>query len=153
MHTQEGETMTATAEHVHQPGTSQPVKGLYIGGAWQQASDGGTASVRCPADGREVAVVAASTAEDARRAIASARATFDGGPWRRLTDIERGAVLLRVADLLERDKAAYARAEALDTGKRLVEAEYDMDDIAACFRYYGKIAGLDAGRVIDTGRP
>ncbi|NKX51244.1 aldehyde dehydrogenase family protein, partial [Arthrobacter deserti] len=38
-------------------------------------------------------------------------------------------------------------------GKRLVEAEYDIDDIAACFRYYGKIAGLDAGRVIDTGRP
>jgi betaine-aldehyde dehydrogenase len=33
-----------------------------------------------------------------------------------------------------------------------VEAEYDMDDIAACFRYYGKVAGLDAGRVIDTGR-
>ncbi len=146
--------MTATAEHVHQAGKSpDPVKGLYIGGAWQQASDGGTTAVHCPADGREVAVVASSTAEDARRAIASARATFDDGPWRRLTDIERGAVLLRVADLLERDKAAYARAEALDTGKRLVEAEYDMDDIASCFRYYGKIAGLDAGRVIDTGRP
>jgi betaine-aldehyde dehydrogenase len=146
--------MTATAEHVHQAGKSpDPVKGLYIGGAWQQASDGGTTAVHCPADGREVAVVTSSTAEDARRAIASARATFDDGPWRRLTDIERGGVLLRVADLLERDKAAYARAEALDTGKRLVEAEYDMDDIASCFRYYGKIAGLDAGRVIDTGRP
>ncbi|MFE5835464.1 aldehyde dehydrogenase family protein [Arthrobacter sp. NPDC056493] len=127
-------------------------RGLYVDGEWQQPSDGGTTVVRCPADGREVAVVAKSTAEDAERAIASARAAFDDGPWRRLTDIERGAVMLRVADLLERDKAAYARAEALDTGKRLVEAEYDMDDIAACFRYYGKVAGLDAGRVIDTGR-
>nr|WP_307114910.1 aldehyde dehydrogenase family protein [Sinomonas atrocyanea] len=130
----------------------EPVKGLYIDGAWEQASDGATATVRCPADGREVAVVASCAAQDAERAIASARAAFDGGPWRRMTEIERGAVMLRVADLLERDKARYARAEALDTGKRLVEAEYDMDDIAACFRYYGKVAGLDVGRVIDTGR-
>jgi betaine-aldehyde dehydrogenase len=128
------------------------IKGLYVGGAWAEASDGGTTVVRCPADGREVAVVASATADDAERAIASARSAFDSGPWRRLTDIERGAVILRVADLLERDKAAYARAEALDTGKRLVEAEYDIDDIVACFRYYGKIAGLDAGRAIDTGR-
>src|SRR3954453_5502880 len=106
--------------------------GLYLDGAWQEASDGGTTVVRCPADGREVAVVASSTPKDAERAIASARHSFDHGPWRRLSDIERGAVLLRVADLLERDKAEYARAEALDTGKRLVEAEYDIDDIAAC---------------------
>ncbi|WP_369046656.1 aldehyde dehydrogenase family protein [Sinomonas sp. P10A9] len=132
--------------------TTTTIRGLYIGGAWHEAHDGGTAAVRCPADGREVAVVVSATAADSERAIASARAAFDGGPWRRMTDIERGDVMLRVADLLERDKAAYARAEALDTGKRLVEAEYDMDDIAACFRYYGKIAGLDAGRVVDTGR-
>lgn len=146
--------MTATVEQIHHAGQGQEaVKGLYIDGAWHQASDGGTTVVRCPADGREVAVIASSTVEDAERAIASARAAFDGGAWRRLTDIERGEVLLRIAGLLERDKAAYARAEALDTGKRLVEAEYDIDDIAACFRYYGKIAGLDAGRVIDTGRP
>jgi betaine-aldehyde dehydrogenase len=131
---------------------SQTIKGLYIGGSWERAADGGTTTVRCPADGREVAVVVSSTAADAERAIASARDSFDRGPWRRMTDLERGAVMLRVAELLERDKAIYARAEALDTGKRLVEAEYDLDDIAACFRYYGKVAGLDAGRVIDTGR-
>ncbi|HEY8294536.1 MAG TPA: aldehyde dehydrogenase family protein, partial [Micrococcaceae bacterium] len=55
--------------------------------------------------------------------------------------------------LLVRDKAAYARAEALDTGKRYVEAEYDIDDVVACFRYYGGLAGTDSGRVIDTGQP
>lgn len=147
-------TVPESAQVGHQQGGAQAtVKGLYVGGSWEQASDGATSTVRCPADGREVAVVVSSTAQDAERAIASARAAFDGGPWRRLTEIERGAVMLRVADLLERDKAAYARAEALDTGKRLVEAEYDIDDIAACFRHYGKIAGLDVGRVIDTGRP
>jgi betaine-aldehyde dehydrogenase len=61
-------------------------------------------------------------------------------------------LLLRVADLLERDAKEFARAESLDTGKRLVESEYDIADVVACFRYYGGIAGTDAGRVVDTGR-
>ena len=52
-----------------------------------------------------------------------------------------------------RDRAAFARAEALDTGKRLVETEYDVDDVVACFRYYAGVAGTDAGRVVDTGVP
>ena len=143
----------SVTETLQEMNAVKTVRGIFIDGGWQEASDGGTTVVRCPADGREVAVVASSTVEDAERAIASARAAFDGGAWRRLTDLERGAVMLRVAELLERDKAIYARAESLDTGKRLVEAEYDIDDIAACFRYYGKVAGLDAGRVIDTGRP
>ncbi|CAM5504453.1 hypothetical protein SBADM41S_00774 [Streptomyces badius] len=57
-----------------------------------------------------------------------------------------------MAELLERDKDAFARAESLDTGKRLVESAYDMDDIANCFRYFGNlVAAGDAGRVVDTG--
>ena len=46
----------------------------------------------------------------------------------------------------------FARAESLDTGKRLMESEYDVADVVSCFRYFGGIAGTDAGRVVDTGR-
>ncbi|MGH3680589.1 MAG: aldehyde dehydrogenase family protein, partial [Natronosporangium sp.] len=46
-----------------------------------------------------------------------------------------------------------ARAESLDTGKRFVESQIDMDDVAACFGYYGKLAGMDAGRLVDAGDP
>ncbi|HEX2705438.1 MAG TPA: aldehyde dehydrogenase family protein, partial [Candidatus Lustribacter sp.] len=53
---------------------------------------------------------------------------------------------------LVRDKGVLARAESLDTGKRLVESEYDVEDVISCLRYYGGIAGTDAGRVVDTGR-
>ena len=42
-----------------------------------------------------------------------------------------GDLLHRVADLLERDKAEVARLESLDTGKRLVESEYDVDDVVS----------------------
>ena len=77
-------------------------------------------------------------------------------PRRPLADTsarERGDLLLRVADLLERDADAIARAESLDTGKRLVESEYDVADVVSVFRHYGRIAAEDAGRIVDTGNP
>ena len=129
------------------------IRGAYINGRWTPPAEGKTRIISCPADGRKVAEVAECTSADAAAAVASARTAFDDGAWPGTSEKERGRVLLRTADLLERDKAAYATAEALDTGKRYVEAEYDIDDVAACFRYYGGIAGTDAGRVVDTGVP
>lgn len=98
-----------------------------------------------------MATVLECSAADAGAALDCARRTFDEGTWASLPERQRGEILLRAADLLLRDKGHYARAEALDTGKRLVEAQFDVDDIVACFRYYGGIAGTDAGRVVDTG--
>ncbi|WP_020671885.1 aldehyde dehydrogenase family protein [Amycolatopsis nigrescens] len=126
---------------------------FFIGGQWVGARAGGTREIRCPADGSLVAEVAEGTREDTEAAIAAARAAFDTGPWPSTPAPERGDILLRAAELLEQRKDTFARAESLDTGKRLVESEYDMDDIAACFRYFGKLAGQDAGRVVDTGNP
>ncbi|MFC8225009.1 aldehyde dehydrogenase family protein [Streptomyces sp. NPDC057287] len=125
---------------------------LFIGGRWSAALDGGTREIRCPADGELVAVVDEAGERDAAAAVAAAREAFDRGPWPRTPAAERGRLLLRVADLLERDKDAFARAETLDTGKRLVESEYDMDDIANCFRYFGNlVASGSSDRVVDTG--
>ncbi|MBZ4018809.1 aldehyde dehydrogenase family protein [Streptomyces purpurogeneiscleroticus] len=126
---------------------------LYIDGRWQSAAAGGTREIRCPADQSLVAVVDEGDATDADRAVAAARRAFDTGLWPHTTAAQRGAKLLRVADLLERDRAVLARAESLDTGKRLVESELDMDDIAACFRYFGRLITEegDAGRNVDAG--
>ncbi|QIZ36930.1 aldehyde dehydrogenase family protein [Saccharopolyspora sp. ASAGF58] len=126
---------------------------LFIDGEWASAADGRIREIRCPADGTLVATVDEAGTADAERAIAAARRAFDDGAWTATSAWERGDLLLRVSDILVRDKAEFARAESLDTGKRLVESEYDMDDIAACFRYFGKIAGTNAGRIVDTGSP
>jgi betaine-aldehyde dehydrogenase len=75
------------------------------------------------------------------------------GAWATGSALERGALLHRVAGLLQRDKDVVARAESLDTGKRLVESEYDVDDVVGVFRHYGNIAAEEAGRMVDTGRP
>jgi betaine-aldehyde dehydrogenase len=128
------------------------VADLYVDGGWREPVGGGHREIHCPADGTLVATVSEATRADTEAAITAARRAFDDGPWPHTPGRERGAVLLRVADLLERDKKELARAESLDTGKRLVESEYDIDDVAACFRYFGGIAGTEAGRVVDTGR-
>ncbi|MFJ2675906.1 aldehyde dehydrogenase family protein [Streptomyces sp. NPDC087525] len=125
---------------------------LFIGGRWTAAVSGQTREIRCPADGTLVATVDEAGPKDAAAAIAAARDAFDSGPWPSTPAAERGGLLLRVADLLERDKAALARAESLDTGKRLVESAYDIDDIANCFRYFGHLtAAGGTDRIVDTG--
>ena len=129
------------------------VADLYIGGRWTAPVAGGQREIRCPADGRLVATVPEATRADTEAAIAAARAAFDAGPWPRTPPRERGELLLRIADRLLHEKKDFATAESLDTGKRVVESEYDIDDVAACFRYYGGIAGTDEGRVVDTGSP
>jgi betaine-aldehyde dehydrogenase len=129
------------------------VPSLYIGGEWVGAAAGGSREIRNPFDSSLVATVDEASLEDTQRAIAAARRAFDSGPWPTTPAVERGALLLRVAELLVRDRASIARAESMDTGKRLVESEYDVDDVVRVFRYYGGLAGDAAGRVVDTGNP
>jgi len=129
------------------------VPDLFVDGEWCAPAAGGRREIRCPADGSLVGEVDEAGADDTRDAIAAAHRAFHAGPWPGTPARERGDLLLRVADLLVRDRAALARMESLDTGKRLVESEYDIDDIVGVFRHYGRIAAEDAGRVVDTGNP
>ncbi len=126
---------------------------LFIGGTWRSSLDERTREIRCPADGSLVGIVDEAGGKDTVEAIGAARRAFDEGPWPGTPAGERGDLLLRVADLMVRDKDKLARAESLDTGKRLVESAYDIDDIVNCFRYFGRLVTSETGRVIDTGSP
>jgi betaine-aldehyde dehydrogenase len=126
---------------------------LFRDGQWHAATAGGTREIRCPANGELVATVDEAEAEDTNAAIESARRAFDAGEWSATSVHERGALLYRLADILLANKDTIARAESLDTGKRLVESEYDVDDVVSVFRHYANTAAVDAGRVVDTGRP
>lgn len=124
---------------------------LFIDGTWTSALEGGTREIRCPANGELVAVVDEASEKDTVRAIAAARRSFDAGVWSSVPAAERGGLLLRFAETLRERREEFARAESLDTGKRIVESRIDMDDIANCFEYFGRIAATDAGRVVDAG--
>ncbi|MGO1523776.1 MAG: aldehyde dehydrogenase family protein [Nesterenkonia sp.] len=126
---------------------------LFIDGQWVPAASGQTRTITCPADGSEVGVVSEAETPDTEAAIAAARRAFDAGTWANTPAAERGEFVAKVAAEIGRRKDEFARAEALDTGKRLVEAEIDMDDIIACFKHFAKLADADAGRVVDAGDP
>ncbi|HEX3929797.1 MAG TPA: aldehyde dehydrogenase family protein [Nocardioides sp.] len=124
---------------------------LYIDGKWTAAAAGGSRAIICPADGSLVGEVDEATPADVELAIAAAHRAFHEGPWAATSARERGDLLLRTADLLERDTEIVALAESKDTGKRLVEGRYDVADVVSVLRYYGRVGSEDAGRVVDTG--
>ena len=125
---------------------------LYVAGTWVAARAGGRREIRCPADGSLVGEVDEASASDCEEAIGAARGAFDDGTWPGTPEAERAALLLRVADLLQRDRVELARMESLDTGKRLAESEYDIDDVTSVFRHYGEHGGASRDREVETGR-
>ena len=126
---------------------------LYIDGAWTTALDGGTRDIHCPANGEFVATVDEASEADTVAAIEAARRAFDSGVWSSVPAAQRGALLTATAATIRERKEEFARAESDDTGKRIVESRIDMDDIANCFDYFGRIADSEAGRVVDAGDP
>lgn len=123
---------------------------MYIGGAWVAARAGKTRQIINPFNQQVIAEVAEGGREDAKIAIRAARQAFDGGAWSNRPAVERGALLYRLAELIERDQQVLADLESLDTGKTVEESRWDMNDIAGIFRYYAGLADKDGGEVIDS---
>src|SRR5438445_7869307 len=119
----------------------------YINGKWQTASSGKTFPVYDPSTEEVTAHVAASEAADVDRAVKAARAAFDSGPWPQTTAQDRGRVLFRLAEKVRQNSAMLAELECRNTGKPIVEAEYDINDVATCFEYYGGLATKILGYV------
>ncbi|MFB5760708.1 aldehyde dehydrogenase family protein [Paenibacillus medicaginis] len=126
---------------------------MYIGGQWVEAVSGETRKIVNPANGETIAQAAEGGIADARRAIAEARSAFDEGGWPETPAVERARLLFRLADLLEAEKEEFARLETLDSGKPLREAEGDVHDTIACFRYYAGLATKPHGQTYEVADP
>ena len=114
-----------------------PVRKMLIGGKWVEAASGKTFATVNPADASELARVAEGDAEDVDRAAKAARKAFDDGKWARMAPGEREKLLLKVADLIEKNGTELAQLETLDNGKSLFETtNVDIPQAAATFRYY-----------------
>jgi len=131
--------------------SAQSVNTLFIDGVWRSASDNSTREIRSPHDGSLVAVVSEATEQDASDAVTAARASFDSGEFSSWSWTERSALVARIADLLERDAEKFAALESNDTGKRLVEARYDIADVISVFRYYAGLALSEHDREVHIG--
>jgi betaine-aldehyde dehydrogenase len=120
---------------------------VYINGEWAKSGSGKTFPVYDPANEEVIAQVPDCNAEDVDRAVAAARGAFDEGAWASTTAQERGRVLFRLADKIRQNLALLAELECRNTGKPIVEAEYDINDVATCFEYYGGLATKILGYV------
>jgi len=124
---------------------------LYINGKWVSPEKGQTCDVISPADGHLVATVAEATAHDVELAINAARTAFDSGEFSNWSFEKRSNLVSKIADLMERDLKILAKLESDDTGKRLIEAEYDIADVIACFRHFAEIGKKEHERVVNVG--
>jgi betaine-aldehyde dehydrogenase len=122
---------------------------MYIDGQWVDAASGRTFAVMNPATGETMARAPEAGAADVDRAARAARRAFDEG-WRDVTAQERGRVLFRIADAVRRQAKALAELETLNSGKPLVESEYDVNDVATCYEYYGGLATKLHGEVMNV---
>ncbi|MGP4077776.1 betaine-aldehyde dehydrogenase [Halobacillus sp. K22] len=129
------------------------MKQMYINGQWVDAQSGNTKDIINPYNQKVVETVADGNADDAELAIAAAREAFDHGEWKETPGAERGQKVLRIAELIERDKEELAKLETLDTGKTVEESRADMDDIAGVFRYFAGLADKEGGEVIESPIP
>jgi phenylacetaldehyde dehydrogenase len=93
---------------------------MLINGKWVEAASGKTFPTYNPATGDVLAKVAEGDKEDINRAVDAARNAFDKGPWTKLTASERGRLIWKLADLLEKHAEEFAQLETLDNGKPLM---------------------------------
>jgi len=124
---------------------------LFIDGAWQAASDGSAHDVHSPHDQSVVATVSQATESDVLAAIAAARSSFDSGVFTSWSFKARSELVSKIADLLERDADVIARKESDDTGKRFIEARYDVADVVSTFRHFAALGAKEHGRSVDVG--
>ena len=120
-----------------------------IDGEWVSAASGKTFDVMNPATDEVIAKVPEAGAADVDRAVKAARRAFDEG-WRDGTAQERGRILLRLAEKMRMELPRLAELETRNSGKPLVESEFDLTDVATCFEYYGGLATKLHGEVLNV---
>lgn len=120
---------------------------MYVNGGWVDAASRKVLPVVDPSTEEIIAEVPDAGAKDVDRAVAAAKAAFESGAWPQTTAQERGRILFRLAERVRKETASLAELEARNSGKPIVEAEYDIADVATCFEYYGGLATKVLGHV------
>ncbi|MEP3428496.1 MAG: aldehyde dehydrogenase family protein [Roseibium sp.] len=124
--------------------TSPPAKPFaarhLINGAWRTSADGSTFERVSPSHGTVVTIASKGGLSDVDAAITSARTTFDKGHWSQLSGKERAALLLKIADLIDRDRERIALFETLESGKPISQARAEIEGAADLWRYAASLA-------------
>jgi phenylacetaldehyde dehydrogenase len=127
---------------------------MLINGKWVEAASGKYFTTPNPATGETLAEIAEGDQEDINRAVKAARAAFEEGAWRKLTASERGKLIWKLGDLIEKHAEEFAQLETLDNGKPLTVARAaDVPLAADLFHYMAGWATKIEGDTIPISVP
>jgi aldehyde dehydrogenase (NAD+) len=122
---------------------------LLINNRWVPSISGKTFATINPSTGEEICQIAEADAADVDKAVDAARTAFEHGPWRRFQASDRGRLINRLADLIERHGDELAALESLDNGKPVSVAKaVDVAATVGCFRYFAGWADKIHGKTI-----
>ncbi|XP_076916185.1 betaine aldehyde dehydrogenase, chloroplastic-like [Bidens hawaiensis] len=120
-----------------------PSRQLFIDGEWREPVKKNRISVVNPATEDVIGDIPAATAEDINIAVEAARKALKrngGKDWASASGAHRAKYLRAIASKILEKKSELAKLEAIDCGKPLEEAAWDMDDVAGCFEYNADLA-------------
>ena len=122
---------------------------LFINGEFVDAQDGNIIEVLNPYDHSILARVAEAREADIDKAVAAAKAAFPA--WRDKAAMDRGLLLLKLADAIEADRDNLARLESMDTGHPIRDClNLDVPRTAVTYRYFGGMADKHLGSVVPV---
>lgn len=134
-------------------GADQPRR-MLIGGRWLESYSGQSIAVVDPSTASPIASIQRGTAADVDRAVAAARAAFEGGEWPAMNGTARERLMHKLADLIETNSAEFALLEALDGGKPIAAAhQADVLGSVARLRYAAAWAPRLNGQNIEPAVP
>jgi len=127
---------------------------MSIGGKWVDAVSGKTFETYNPATGEVLARVAEGDKVDIDLAVKAARKAFESGPWPAMSPSDRGRLLWKLAELVDRHNEELAELETLDNGKPVSFSRIvDVPTASDAFRYYAGWATKVEGSTIPISTP
>ena len=122
---------------------------LFIDGRFVDAESGETLPTLNPHDNSVIAEVSMAGKADIDRAVKAAQKALPA--WSRMAAMDRGRILLRMADLIETNAEELARLESLDTGHPIRDSRFlDVPRTAVTYRYFGGMADKFQGEQIPV---
>ena len=142
-------TATAPKPPTRTPKPKVADQKMLIGGKWVDSLSGKTFETIDPSTGDVICRVAEGDSADVDMAVRAARHALESGPWSKMDASERGRILHRLADLIEKHADELAALEALDNGKPAAVARAaDLPLTIKCYRYYAGWADKNHGKTI-----
>ncbi len=119
-----------------------------IDGQPADAMSGERIDVVSPSDGKVFASIPSANKADVDRAVKSAKKAFEEGPWSRMPAVERGRLLTRLGQLIEKNGDELAALESRDTGKPVRQGKADVTATMRYYEFYGGAADKIHGDTI-----